>query len=274
MKTLLLAATMVAALTTTTHAAQMWFEDRAFFIRGDIVRGDEEQFKKLVTKYKQPRGTMVVLKSDGGKMVAGLNIGLAIRALQYRTLAVDECVSVCAFMWLAGQPRSVFDNASIGFHGVYTKKDDGTVEAARSGNALAGAYLARLGFSYDAIEYMTHAGPDEAEWLDNAKAKKYNIQVAVLKSKQPTTTNLPTVNVTSTAEMPKEFYGEWCGDGGASPKGTLKVTKGGNTEGSVRCDLRAAKQQQGEKGSSWALTFKCSDSKELVKESGSLTTAC
>jgi len=260
MKTLLLAATVVAALTTATHAAEMWVKDRDIYIRGEIVEGDFDQFKKLVAKYKLPPGRTVVLKSDGGIEAEGLNIGLGIRSMRYQTLAVDQCVSVCALMWLAGKPRYVFDETAIGFHGAYRKKDDGTTEAASVSNAYVGGYLAKLGFGWDAIAYMTQASATEMEWLDSATAKKYDIQVNVLPTpKQYSRTN-------TTVEMPQAFWGEWCGEGGTCTKGFMKVTKAGNTEGSVRCDLRGAKHQQGEKGDSWALTFKCSDSRAMVEE--------
>jgi hypothetical protein len=66
-----------------------------------------------------PRGGYVVTKSAGGNLLAGLDMGIAIRFRQWRTVVVDECYSVCALMWLAGVQRAAFSDAEIGFHGAY-----------------------------------------------------------------------------------------------------------------------------------------------------------
>jgi hypothetical protein len=97
-------------------------------------------------------------------------------------VAIDECISVCALMWLAGKPRAVFDTASVGFHSAYRLDGNGNPQTASVGNAYAGAYLMKLGFGWDTIAYLTQAAPKEMEWLDEAKAKKYDIQVTVLKT--------------------------------------------------------------------------------------------
>jgi hypothetical protein len=104
-------------------------------------------------------------------------IGIVIRNRQFRTVAVDYCVSVCAFMWLAGVQRAAFSDAEIGFHGAY---NGDTKNTSSSGNAVAGAYLARLGFSYRLIAEMTEAQPNEMKWLDFAKAKSVGIPMTVL----------------------------------------------------------------------------------------------
>jgi hypothetical protein len=183
MKRILLAT--VAAISfaaSPANAAEMWVKDKVLYIRGDILEGDFDQFKKLVIKNKLPRGAGVALKSQGGIVAEGLNIGLGIRAMQFKTVAIDECISVCALMWLAGKPRAVFDTASVGFHSAYRLDGNGNPQTASVGNAYAGAYLMKLGFGWDTIAYLTQAAPKEMEWLDEAKAKKYDIQVTVLKT--------------------------------------------------------------------------------------------
>jgi hypothetical protein len=99
------------------------------------------------------------------------------------TFAFD-CASACALMWLAGSPRGAFENSKVGFHAAYRTDGKTTIEDG-TGNAYVGAYLAKLGFSYNAIAYMTQAAPEEMEWLDATKAKKYNIAYTVLKSPKP-----------------------------------------------------------------------------------------
>jgi hypothetical protein len=177
MKTLItLASLALAALTATaTQAATIWRDKTAIFIKGDIVDGDFERFKQMAKG--APRGFPVVMKSEGGALIPGLDIGLAIRALQFKTVVVDECYSVCAVMWLAGVKRFAFSDSEIGFHGAY---DVDTKAATSAGNALVGAYLARLGFSYGMIVQMTEAAPDEVNLLNFARANKLGIAMTVL----------------------------------------------------------------------------------------------
>jgi hypothetical protein len=180
MKTLTMLVSLgLASLTATaTQAATMWRDKTAIFIRGTIVPDDFEQFKQVVNRGGGvPRGFPVVMKSTGGALIAGLEIGIVIRKLQLKTVVVDECYSVCAFMWLAGVKRFAFSDSEIGFHGAY---DSETKAATSSGNALLGAYLARLGFSYEIIGLMTSAAHDDISLLNYATATKYGVAMTVL----------------------------------------------------------------------------------------------
>jgi hypothetical protein len=196
MKTLtMLAGLALAALTATTaNAATMWRDKTAIFIKGSIVDGDFDQFKKVVGK-GVPRGFPVVMKSTGGNLIAGLDIGHAIRYLQLKTVVVDECYSVCAVMWLAGVKRFAFSDSEIGFHGAYDKD---TKEASSSGNAVVGAYLAKLGFGYRLIALMTESKADEISLLEYANASRLGVAMTVLPSQRkaaaPAPAAVPYVN--------------------------------------------------------------------------------
>ena len=111
-------------------------------------------------------------------MSDGLNIGLMIRQKKMATVVFDTCASVCALIWLAGTPRAVFEDSNVGFHAVYNGTEDKTINS--GGNALVGAYLKQLGFSYQTIFYLTQTAPEEMEWLNGDKAKKYGIAVTLL----------------------------------------------------------------------------------------------
>ena len=218
MKTLItLAGLALAALTTATAtpAAEIWRDKDGVYIKGDIELGDEEKFKRIANS--MPRGGFVVMKSAGGNLVAGLDIGIAIRFRQWRTVVVDECYSVCAFMWLAGVQRAAFSDSEIGFHGAYDTRDK---TATSSGNAVVGAYLARLGFSYGLIIEMTSAKPDELSMLNFAKANSLGIKMTVLptqRKQQPPPTQaavpyvkdaapFPTHNSDGTRRWPSQEY--------------------------------------------------------------------
>ena len=80
------------------------------YITGPIADGDAKKFASLTAKYP-PGRILVVLHSEGGSLVNGLDIGLTIRERRMGTVVYDRCVSVCGMMWLAGAPRAVAADA-------------------------------------------------------------------------------------------------------------------------------------------------------------------
>jgi hypothetical protein len=141
-------------------------------INGDIVSGDYLKFKKLAN---QVPWTVVVMTSRGGVLVDGLNIGNMIRAKGFSTFVHEYCMSVCAMMWLAGVKRSAISEASIGFHGASYENGEPSI----AGNALVGAYLANLGYSYKAIAALINVGAKEMNWLSDKWAKELGIEVII-----------------------------------------------------------------------------------------------
>jgi hypothetical protein len=75
--------------------------------------------------------------------------------------------------WLAGARRAVYPNTRIGFHAAYRSYDK---QESNVANALVGSYLTKLGFSADAIVYMTKAAQASMEWLTKEKAQQYGIE--------------------------------------------------------------------------------------------------
>jgi len=74
--------------------------------------------------------------------------------------------------------------ALIGLHAAY---DAGSGVVSGSANALVGAYLSKIGLSYDAVMYATSAEPDNIKWLTVTDAQKYGIDVSVISTQsQPT----------------------------------------------------------------------------------------
>jgi hypothetical protein len=119
-----------------------------------------------------------VLRSDGGSLLAGINIGRLIRLRNYATIVPSgaRCASACAFAWLGGSPRYMASDAFVGFHAAY-RVEGGRAAESGAGNALLGAYLNQIGLNEAAIFYITRARPDQMTWLTLAEATKYGIEV-------------------------------------------------------------------------------------------------
>jgi hypothetical protein len=121
-----------------------------------------------------PEKVVVTLTSDGGEFVTAFLVGDHIRLTGMTTFvpADKTCASACAFVWLAGRPRTFGRGARIGFHGVYQAR---TGQQPSVPNALLGTYLGYLGFGYDAVVWMVSAQPGAMHWLTAESAKKYGI---------------------------------------------------------------------------------------------------
>jgi hypothetical protein len=132
---------------------------------------------------------IVTLISPGGNLT-GLHIGELIREKTMSTFVPEdrECMSVCALIWLAGTPRTVGENnVRIGFHAAFNRSGG---EVTGPGNALVGAYLAKLGLGYRAVVGMTAALPGDMTLLDPNRAKEWDVTWEIMQAKS--TVSIPT----------------------------------------------------------------------------------
>jgi len=138
-------------------------------ISGEIVSGDAEQFLSVTGSTKN---ALIILSSPGGNVIESLQIGRLIRFRGFVTAVPNDtlCVSACALIWLAGSPRFGEDRATIGFHAAYVYRN-GRQQETGVGNALIGAYMNELGFSDQAVAFVTSAPPQGIELLTPAKGR-------------------------------------------------------------------------------------------------------
>jgi hypothetical protein len=144
-------------------------------IAGHLRDDDEKVFRDTVSRFEDKENIIVTLDSPGGDAFA-VGIGDIIwRAGMATMVPADKtCASTCALIWLAAPPerRYIGKGAYIGFHGAY---DESTGQPGALMNALWGAYLGHLHFSYDAIIWMLSARPLAMHKLTQETAKQYDI---------------------------------------------------------------------------------------------------
>lgn len=176
-KTVLGAVAAVAMLAgMPAHAAEMRVAKLAsgpvVLVAGALAYGDGERFTAMTAAL--PKTTMVVFNSPGGNLLAGLTIGETIRKRGYTTLVGDgsTCASSCAIAWLGGSKRYLASGGRLGFHAA--SNGDGV---SAPGNAIVGAYMARLGLNQDAVYALTAASPYEIAWVDASRARSLGITV-------------------------------------------------------------------------------------------------
>jgi hypothetical protein len=183
-------------------------------VSGDLVLSDANEFRQIVAGIPK---AIVAFRSDGGSVVAAIDIGRQIRFKNFTTLVPDNtrCASACALAWLGGTPRLMGANTHIGFHAAYNPRSGQEVGVA---NALVGAYLGQIGLPDKAVIYATRAPPKSMAWLTMSAARQVGIEVA------SSTISIPKENVTATSNGGLEqngatqevasfekIAGKWCG---------------------------------------------------------------
>lgn len=143
-------------------------------IVGHIDDGDVERFADAVEGVQDG---IVSLESEGGLVLAGIEIGRMIRMRGLTTVVENgvSCFSACALIWLGGRERHVGRNAEIGFHAAYLQDDEGVREVG-VGNALVGRYAGSLGLSDSAVMFLTLAPPDDYLLLTAEAAETFGIR--------------------------------------------------------------------------------------------------
>lgn len=155
----------------------------AILVSGPIEDGDDKKFTALALDMDS---AVVVFESPGGDLMAGLNIGRAIRLKEFFT-AVDggaECASACGLAWLGGIKRFAHPGARIGFHAAYIENNGQATETG-AGNALVGAYLNQLALPQSAVVYLTSAPPHDMQWLPLLEARNYGIDLEIIGAPEP-----------------------------------------------------------------------------------------
>ena len=139
-------------------------------ITGELQPGDHLRFIKTVLPVE--RG-IVVLGSEGGNLLAGIEIGKAIRLKDLATYVPDDilCASACALAWLGGTQRFMAANAKIGFHAAFRIQNGSPTESGL-GNALVGAYLNSLGLSQGPGTAITSLKPQINSITRNAEKRR------------------------------------------------------------------------------------------------------
>ena len=71
---------------------------------GQLSLGDEKQF---INTALNSENAIVIFESLGGNLLAGIEIGKAIRLKGFSTIVPDgvQCASACALAWLGGRTR-------------------------------------------------------------------------------------------------------------------------------------------------------------------------
>jgi hypothetical protein len=193
-----LLATVAARAVTITVQPGDGSQPAVVSVDGDLEENDGDYFRSKTSFLSK---AIVAFRTDGGSVVAGIQIGESIRLKGFTTTVAgsSRCASACALAWLGGARRLLSADARIGFHAAYNKSSG---QETGVGNALIGAYLNKIGLPYSAVIYITQAAPASMTWLSMADAKKRGIDVEPVGSRRVVDTPAPTVPSPTVRNVP------------------------------------------------------------------------
>jgi hypothetical protein len=201
--TLLIAASVGAHAATISVQSNDRNQPAIVLVDGDLRPRDGDDFQSKTSFLSK---AIIAFRSDGGSVLAGIQIGETIRLKGFTTFVPENarCASACALAWLGGTQRFMAANAQIGFHAAYNSSSG---QETGVGNALVGAYLNKIGLPYEAVIYITQAAPNSMTWLNVAEAVNRGIDVAMLDPPAPTSTARPAVGATNLELRASNFIG-------------------------------------------------------------------
>jgi hypothetical protein len=146
-------------------------------IRGALDLTDAIDFMRKTSTLND---AVVVLRSPGGNLMAGLQIGRTIRRRGFLTVIPPSanCSSACSLAWLGGRPRFMTRNSLIGFHAAYFMRSD-RPRISATANAVIESYLRELQLPDRAVRYVTGSPPEHLTWLTVAAAHDLGIEAGV-----------------------------------------------------------------------------------------------
>jgi hypothetical protein len=175
---LILLATTPAPAAIITVSPQTTDRPIVVMVEGPLVRMDGDEF---AAKTAPLPSAFVAFSSDGGSLLAGLQIGEAIRRKRFSTIVPHgrRCASACALAWLGGVERFIGTNGRIRFHAASDSASD--TESSIT-NTVVGTYLAKVGLPFEAVTYITQVAPNEMMWLNMSDVAVRGIRVTLLSS--------------------------------------------------------------------------------------------
>lgn len=139
-----------------------------------------------------PKGTTLVLQSQGGDLLGGLWLGQYIRAREFNTFVADDatfgevslqdnanlkkCISACAYTFLGGVQRRVAPRAEFGVHQFRSK--DKVLDSIQTQKIAAtlGKYMDNMGVSRNLLDQALLTEPGKVMLIAEHNRKSWRVE--------------------------------------------------------------------------------------------------
>jgi hypothetical protein len=153
---------------------------KSLVMTGEIVAGDVDRLhaagKAAEKKYGRAVVERIFLNSPGGDAIAGMEIAEFVRAWGIDVVVgkTDECVSMCAVVFAAGQHKVVFTTSRLGVHAIsaFAANADGTLgddqgedQGALALTTLVARAMAEWGVPANIVTAMMTTRQPDVYWI-------------------------------------------------------------------------------------------------------------
>ncbi len=149
---------------------------------GQIHKDSANQFKAFAKEFQ--RGTWVAISSPGGNLIAGMQLGIAIRESGFNTtigntdFSPPDCLSACAYAFLGGITRKLTPGSRYGLHQFRGTDQEINTADTQKISATLGKYLDVMGVDRRLLDYAQMTSSDKVTILTLAQAQLLKVDTA------------------------------------------------------------------------------------------------
>ena len=146
---------------------------------GQINKESANQFKSIAPQL--PRGTWVALSSPGGNLLAGMQLGLAIREAGFNTTigsndySPPSCLSSCAYAFAGGVLRRLPAGSTYGIHQFRGNETELSSDSVQKITTVLAKYLDAMGIDRRLLDSAQMTTSDKVAVLSLAQAQLYKV---------------------------------------------------------------------------------------------------
>ncbi len=156
---------------------------RVIVAEGQISNSTPNEFVDFLRENVGNRDlrTIVMLDSQGGYVVASMELGRIFRRIGAATVVANQCLSACVYAFMGGVKRIAPRDAVLGIHRMFADTSKGVFEPRRrvyddgSMAAMLMRYSARMGVSRDLIRYAERISSGTIHFVTPAEMARWRL---------------------------------------------------------------------------------------------------
>ncbi len=159
---------------------------------GTVDKASVGAFRELVRAQGVGPGSLVVLNSEGGYLLYGIQLGEEIRRAGFATavnrydpaagvLAPADCASACALAFLGGVRREVAAGSRVGVHQIYANlqaRDGLSVGDVQFLTSLTAMHIDNMGGGVGILIEALRTPPDAVHWFSGPELSRLAVVTA------------------------------------------------------------------------------------------------
>lgn len=139
---------------------------KSLFLYGDITSEKIENLMEEIVKCKN--SIELYINSEGGDVAIALGFGIFLKTRKVKTIAIGECYSSAAIIFMGGSSREIYNSGELMFHRPHWEVEESDVENLRKN-------VKRLElFEKNYVYYLAEtSGKDKRFWRSKLKKDWY-----------------------------------------------------------------------------------------------------